>query len=210
MKTDRREFIILGGAITLLAASALSFGESIKPLVEDKEKKVALIYATRYGATQETSGWIAEGLERDVAMLNIEEMDFAKSVLEYDLFIIGSGVWIDGVHRDMIRFLKEYKAKLTGKIIASFILCGTTGNDTKGEERIAQYFHKFHAPLDIKPSLNQKFGGRMIIDKLTPEDRKLLENFYLKVLKREFVDWDRTEPDKAKIFAKEIAYTKFD
>ncbi len=202
MKTDRREFIRLSGVIGLVAASAFGFGESIKPLVA--KKRVALIYATRYGATKETAMWIAKGIEGDVTLLDIEQMDFAKTALEYDAFILGSGVWIDGVHKDMIRFLEEYKTELRGKIVASFILCGTTGKDPKGEERIAQYFHKFHAPLDTKPPLNEKFGGRMIIKQLSDKDRKLLKNFYEKVLKRKFVDWDRTELEKAKEFGVEV------
>ncbi len=100
----------------------------------------------------------------------------------------------------MIKFLKTQKTELRGKIVASFILCGTTGKDVKGEERIEEYFSKFHAPLDEKPLLNEKFGGRIIIDKLNEKDRKLLEMFYKKVLKREFVSCDRTQPNKARLF----------
>lgn len=203
MNTNRRNFLKYGSAITLLSIGAFNFGCSIKPLVQDKNKKVALIYATRYGATKDTAEWIAEGLDREVELLNIEDISFAETVQKYDLFIIGSGVWIDGVHKDMLKFLETQKAELKDKIIASFILCGTTSKDVQGEARIEQYFGKFHSSLDKKPPLNEKFGGRMIIDKLNDKDKKLLEMFYKKVLKREFVSWDRTEPQKARLFGKE-------
>ena len=196
----RRNFLKLSSSVTLISIAAFNFGCSMQPLVKDRDKKVAIIYATRYGATKETAEWIAQGLDREVDLLNIEDILFSETAKKYDLFIVGSGVWIDGVHKDMLRFLESYKKELKGKIVASFILCGTTAKDLKGEERIEKYFTKFHASMDKKPALNEYFGGRMIIDKLNEKDRKLLEMFYKKILKREFVSWDRTEPEKARLF----------
>ncbi len=204
MSVSRRDFLKLGSSVTLVTIGAFNFGCSLQPIVEDKNKKVALIYATRYGATKDTAEWIASGIGRDIDLLNIEDISFSKTIKEYNLFILGSGVWIDGVHKDMLKFLSAYKLELKDKIVASFILCGTTGEDVKGDERIEQYFTKFHASLDKKPPLNEKFGGRMIINKLNEKDRKLLKMFYKKILKREFVSWDRTEPKKAELFGKKI------
>ena len=195
---NRRNFLALS------ALGAFSFGCSIKPLVEDKNKKVALIYATRYGATKDTALWIQEGIERDIDILNIEEISFQQTAKKYDYIILGSGIWIDGVHKDMMTFLQSQKTLLENKIIASFIVCGTNAKDPKGEARIEQYFHKFHAPLEKEPHLSQYFGGRMIIEKLDKKDKLLLNTFYKKILKREFVNWDRTEPEKAKKFAKTL------
>ena len=201
MSVDRREFLKLS-SIALVSMSAFNFGCSLQPVVKDK--KVALLYATRYGATKDTARWIKEGLNADVDLLNIEDIAFAECAKEYDFLIVGSGVWIDGVHKDMLEFLETQKIELQGKIIASFILCGTTGEDVDGEKRIGQYFEKFHASLDEKPAFNEQFGGRIIIDKLSDKDRKLLSMFYKKILKREFVSWDRTEPKKAREFGKNI------
>lgn len=204
MVNNRREFLKLSSSITLVAIGAFSFGCSLQPLVGDKDKKVALVYATRYGSTKETAQWIAEGFGREIDLLNVEEIFFEQTARNYDLIIIGSGVWIDGVHKDMLEFLKTQKLELEGKVIASFILCGTTGEDIKGDERIEQYFSKFHASLDKKPQLSQKFGGRMLIEQLSKKDRAMLEVFYERILKREFVSWDRTEPDKAWLFGRDV------
>ena len=204
VKIDRREFLKFATNITLISMAALNFGCSIKPLVEDQNKKVALIYATRYGATKDTATWIKKGVDRDIDLLNIEDISFEETARKYDFFIIGSGVWIDGVHKDLLRFLETQKNHLKDKIIASFILCGTTKKDSSGEKRIEQYFRKFHASLDKKPAMNDYFGGRMIVDQLNTKDKILLENFYKKVLKREFVSWDRTDPKKALLFGETI------
>jgi len=92
---DRRDFLLASG-IMLVSASAYSFGESIKPLIEGKSEKVALIYGTRYGATEDTAKWMAKGMGDNVDVLNIETIDFKEVVNTYDTFIIGSGIWIDG------------------------------------------------------------------------------------------------------------------
>ena len=204
MKTNRREFLKLGSSALVLGMGAFNFGCSLQPLLGDKDKKVALVYATRYGSTKDTAEWIVKGLGREVDLLDIEKISFSETARAYDYLIIGSGIWIDGVHKDMLEFLETQKPLLKDKIIASFILCGTTGQDVKGDERIEQYFSKFHSSLDEKPSMNKKFGGRMNIKQLNEKDRKMLEVFYERILKREFVSWDRTEPKKARKFGESI------
>jgi menaquinone-dependent protoporphyrinogen oxidase len=79
-------------------------------------------------------------------------------------------------------------------------VCGTTGEDEAGKLRIDGYFKKFHKPLQVKPKINKYFGGRMTIEKLSDKDRKLLDNFYTKVLKKKFENWDRTQPKEAERF----------
>ncbi len=44
----------------------------------------------------------------------------------------------------------------------------------------------------------------MIIEKLSEKDRKLLDNFYRNVLKKEFASWDRTKPEDAENFGIEL------
>jgi menaquinone-dependent protoporphyrinogen oxidase len=204
MKKDRRRFLKLGGTTLLLSMGAFNFGYSLQSLVGDNNKKVALIYATRYESTKDTAEWIAEGLNRKVDILDIEKISFDDTAKNYDFIIIGSGVWSGGVHKDMLKFLDTQKQRLNDKIIASFILCGTTDKTLKGKKRIEGYFTQLHTSLNKKPAINENFGGRMQIDKLNEKDRKMLTVFYEKVLKKEFVNWDRTEPKKAQQFGKKL------
>ncbi len=200
---NRRDFLLNTG-ITLVFASAYSFGNSIKPLIEGKFEKIALVYGTRYGATEDTAKWIAKGIGSSVDVLNIETIDFAETIEKYDKFIIGSGIWIDGAHKRLMELLSTYKEQIQHKIIASFIVCGTTGEDDAGIARIEGYFERFHKALDTKPALRRHFSGRMIIEKLTEKDRKLLDNFYRNILKKEFISWDRTKPEEAEKFGSEL------
>lgn len=196
---DRRRFLLNIGVV-FATASAYSFGNSIKPFIENPTDKVALIYGTRYGATQDNAQWIAKGIGSPVDMLNIENIDFIETLKSYDKFIIGSGIWVDGAHKGLMNLLSTHTAQIEPKIIASFIVCGTTGEDEAGRERIKGYFERFHKPLNLKPTLKKHLGGRMTIEKLSDTDRKLLDNFYNNVLKREFKSWDRTDPKEAEKF----------
>ncbi len=200
---ERRNFL-LGMGIALVSASAYSFGNSLKPLIDEKSEKIALIYGTRYGATEDTSKWIAKGIGSSVDILNIETVDFDEILHKYDKFIIGSGIWIDGAHKRLMELLTTHTEVMQSKIIASFIVCGTTGEDEAGKGRIEGYFERFHKPLTIKPQIKRHFGGRMIIEKLSEKDRKLLDNFYNNILKKEFVSWDRTKPEMSEKFGVEL------
>lgn len=199
MNTDRRNFLFYT-MIALTSATAYSFGESLKPLIDKKTQKIALIYGTRYGATEDTAHWIAKGVGSPIDVIDIEKLDFNEGMEKYDQFIIGSGIWIDGTHKRLMELLSTHKEQIEPKIIASFIVCGTTGEDKAGKKRIEGYFEKFLKPLDTKPALQAHFGGRMIINKLTDKDRKLLDNFYRNILKKEFLSWDRTKPEEAEKF----------
>jgi len=200
---DRRDFLLAIG-IAFASVSAYSFGNSIKPLIEGKSEKIALVYGTRYGATEDTAKWIVKGIGSNVDLLNIETINFDETMHMYDKFIIGSGIWIDGAHKRLMEFLSTYTEQIQPKIIASFIVCGTTGEDEAGKARIEGYFERFHKPLDVKPVLKRHFGGRMIIEKLSEKDRKLLDNFYRNVLKKEFINWDRTKPEISEKFGVDI------
>ena len=200
----RRDFLLTAG-MALMSASAYSFGESIKPLINEKTDKIALIYGTRYGATEDTVKWIAKGMGVSVDVLNIESINFNETLHDYDTFIIGSGIWIDGAHKRLMELLTKHTDEMESKIIASFIVCGTTGEDEAAKGRIEGYFERFHKPLTIKPKIQRHFGGRMVIEKLSEKDRKLLDNFYRNVLKKEFKSWDRTKPKEAEKFGLELS-----
>ncbi|MEN8146688.1 MAG: flavodoxin domain-containing protein [Campylobacterota bacterium] len=201
---NRRTFLHFGGKLTLASVAAFNFGCSLQPTIGEG-KKTALIYGTRYGATRETAEWIAAGTGREVDLLNIETLDFGQSVKEYDAFIVGSGIWIDGPHKRLIELLQTHKETMQEKVIAAFIVCGTTGEDEAGKKRIAGYFDRFYRPLGVKPPRQAYFGGRMSIERLNEKDRKLLNHFYNNVLKKPFVSWDRTDPESAKSFGAGIS-----
>ncbi|NEX13856.1 MAG: hypothetical protein C1941_04035 [Prosthecochloris sp.] len=200
----RREFLSRVCRYSSLSMMALFFGCDIARLGEGQKKKTALIYATRYGATKETATWIQEGMQGPVDLLDIETISFSDVTARYDHFIIGSGVWIGGVHKKIIEFLESRKKELSGRVLATFVVCGTDGSTESGRKRIDGYFTPLYACLDKKPLLSRYFGGRVIVENLTDEDRQALTVFYKTYLRAELRSWDRTDPEKAALFGGEV------
>ncbi len=198
---SRRGFLLKAA----LSLAALNFGCGISKLTGDGAGNTALIYATKYGATKDTANWIRNGIHGEVDLFNIEDISYPGTAKRYDSFIIGSGVWIGGVHNRLLDFLTSQAEMLDGKVIASFIVCGTDGATESGRKRIDGYFEQFHSTLKEKPPLREYFGGRIIVEKLTDEDREALIKFYRTYLKTELTSWDKTDPDKAGRFGKDAA-----
>jgi menaquinone-dependent protoporphyrinogen oxidase len=201
-KSSRRDFI----KYSLSAIFALNFGCSIKGLLGDGQHKTAIIYGTKYGATRDTAVWIKNGIGHNVDLLDVETLDFEKAVSAYNYFIVGSGIWIDGVHRRLKDFLSSESVNLHKKVIAAFVVCGSQDTTDGGRKRIKRYLNQIHKPLGYKPELSSHFGGRVIVEQLTEKDREALTKFYRKFLKQELKSWDRTNEKKAVSFGKELQH----
>jgi menaquinone-dependent protoporphyrinogen IX oxidase len=200
-KLNRREFLQKTGKSLL----ALQFGLSLSELVKaDPQKQMALIYATRYGATKDTMNWIAHGLNRQADILNIEQItDFSEIATKYDYFVVGSGIW-KGIHQQLSAFLTSQSKQLSGKVLGSFVVCGSSAETASGKRRIEGYLNQIYSPLGYKPTLNTHFGGRLIVEKLTEEDKQALTRFYRLYLNQALTSWDRTEPDKANQYGADL------
>ncbi len=201
---SRREFLARAGRYSSLSLMALFFGCDVAQITRDEHERTALVYATKYGATKETAGWIRNGLAFPVDLVDIEQVSFADLLDGYDRFIVGSGVWTGGVHKRVLEFLETGSERLNGKVTATFIVCGTDGSKESGKKRIDGYFRTLHTSLETKPALSRSFGGRVIVEQLTEEDREALTRFYRMYLHRELKSWDRTEPSTAEYFGAEL------
>lgn len=214
-KINRRQFLIETGKYSFYSAIAFQFGCNVskiierEPQVEEVEPPVApgpvaVLYGTRYGSTGDTADWICEGIGATAEPIDVETVFFPNIMSEFDYFVIGSGVWIDGVHPELLDLLSTYTSEIEGRIIASFIVCGTDPGSLSGQERIRRYFEQLHQPLDRQPVFNRSFGGRVIVEQLTDKDREALVMFYRKYLDRELESWDRTDPDIARLFGGDL------
>jgi len=205
---SRRTFLSGTLKYSTLSLLAINFGCSISRLIDGSSNNVALIYATKYGSTKDTASWINDGARGNIDLFDIETISYSEISSRYDLFIVGSGVWTGGVHEKLVEFLASEAQTLDNNVIASFVVCGTDGSTESGKERIATYFEQIHEPLKKAPLLSEFFGGRIIVERLTPEDREALVQFYRTYLKSELTSWDRTEPGKARQFGKNIGSSK--
>ncbi|NTW83635.1 MAG: hypothetical protein HGB36_09765 [Chlorobiaceae bacterium] len=197
---SRREFLARAWKYSSLAVLAMSFGYEAAACCRDREKSTALLYATRYGATKDTAKWIRKGMEMPLDLLDIERISIPEVLGGYDRFIVGSGIWIMGAHPKVLEFFETGRETLQEKLLGTFIVCGSADGSEQGKQRSEHYFNKMHTPLLVKPPLSRAFGGRMVVSRLSEEDRTKLTAFYKNFLNQDLLDWDLTDPGKAKLF----------
>ncbi len=198
---DRRAFLKDALKLSAGLAVAFNFGCSMRAEIEKRGvNRVAIIYASRYGATRDTVGWIAKGIGPDVSLIDIEQNDAAAAIAEHELLIIGSGVWTGGVHQDIRSLTANHSAQLQDKLLAVFVVCGTEPVNEAAQRRIDGYLQQITQPLIQPPEHAVQFGGRLVVEQLNDEDHAALTKFYQTYMKEELHGWDRTSPEKAESF----------
>ena len=113
--------------------------------------------------------------------------------------------WGGGPHAGLVALLGRHAQALDGRIVGSFVVCGSRNDSAGGLKRIGKYLGQLHAPLKRPPPLSRGLGGRLVVAQLNDEDRAALERFYRDYLNRELKDWDRMERGQAVGFGREVA-----
>ena len=198
-RIDRRSFLKGSCKVTAGLALAFNFGCSIKKNIP-QDKPVSLIYATRYGSTYDTAMWIKNGIGSNVTLVDLEAANLQDVLAEDALLILGSGVWIGGVHAKLKEFAKRESLQSQQRVIGSFVVCGTPGDSEESRQRIAGYLAQIHEPLGYPPKFSENFGGRIVVDALNAEDKEALTQFYRTYKNQELTSWDRTSPTAASAF----------
>lgn len=99
------------------------------------DKKIAVIYKTKYGSTKKYAGWIALRLEADL----YEVSDIRpKHLLEYDIIIFGGGLYIGKING--INFIKNNYDKIKDKELFIFTVGMQTINNEAKEKLIENNF----------------------------------------------------------------------
>ncbi|UCC39728.1 MAG: amidohydrolase family protein [Candidatus Aminicenantes bacterium] len=159
-----------------------------------KEKRAILIYASRYGSTAQTSEWIAEGMKGLPRVVSTKE---AGDLTSFDVVILGSPIYMEKLHVDMQTFLDARKEELKGKEVIIFVVCSTPPPEAQ------KYLDMFASEGGVTPVLMKAFGGWIKKDLLSPQDYKLLEN-YFKNINQPFEDSDQTDKILCLQFGREI------
>lgn len=198
MDKQRRLFLKNTAKASVGGALAFGFGSSLADELEQRNsKKIALVYASRYGSTLDTAKWVVQGTGKEVDLVDIEKSDPASLAVDYDTLILGSGVWTGGPHSRLRAFTRNYAAALKDKVLAVFVVCGTEPTSPSSRKRIDGYLQQIVHPLEEAPAFQTSLGGRIIVEQLNEQDKAALTRFYREFMKKELHSWDKTSPEKA-------------
>lgn len=128
--------------------------------------KGIIIYAGKYGATAQYAQWLANTLKLPV--LPAEKAN-ASDIAGCNLVILGSSVYIGKLV--IRRWLRENDAALRGKRLLLFIVCGSSVDDKKAQDKIIQNNLNELVSRAAKAFF---LPGRCIVSNLNWKDRLLL------------------------------------
>ena len=86
--------------------------------------KTLILFASRYGATEEIAYMLKSAVGGDVTVRNIRERGITLE--EYDTVIIGSCVYMFKLDKHIRRFLRRNEKALLGKKLGLYLCCYTT------------------------------------------------------------------------------------
>ena len=133
-----------------------------------------IIYYSKYGSTREIAQNIGEKLGTDT----ISDIRELKEITG-DLIIIGSAIFTEVPHKEILRLLSDKEGKLKDKKVALFVVCLRKEYLKFGDKEAGGpvYLRKMEDALGRPPVASKIFGGRMIVAEMEEEDRKRTEAF---------------------------------
>ena len=115
--------------------------------------KTLILFASRYGATEEIAYMLKSAVGGDVTVRNIRERGITLD--GYDTVIIGSCVYMFKLDKHIKRFLRRNEKTLLGKKLGLYLCCYTT----PGTEGYLEHF--FSPALLAHAAAKDILGGKM-------------------------------------------------
>ena len=142
-----------------------------------------ILYKSKYGATKKYADWIAE--KTGFECIKTDEADIRK-VQEYDVIILGGGVYASGIAG--LSFLKKNISKLKDKKIIVFFTCASP-YDQKTVDATIKF--NFKGELEGIPCFYTR--GTFDMKEMTFKDRTLCKMLRKAVSKKNPEDYEPWE-----------------
>jgi len=166
--------------------------------------RILVAYDTKYDSTERVAQWIAEGItESETRETTVDVKNISQIVdVHHDCVVVGSPIYEEEPLNSVITFLEARRASLKHVNVALFVVCGDYGHLPK-DQLIDTYVKKLEAHVSGMVVAREVFGGYFDLDKLSDEDRRIIEDFS-KVVGHTITNMDLLDKDKTKAFGREI------
>jgi menaquinone-dependent protoporphyrinogen oxidase len=122
--------------------------------------KILVVYASKYGSTQEVAEAIAATLREGEAEVDLQPMRKVRSLAGYEAVVLGAAIYYGLWHKDAVNFLTKNEAALAQRPVAVFAL-GPNSTDENERQGCQAQFDKELAKFPwLKPVVTELFGGR--------------------------------------------------
>lgn len=195
---SRRQFIIgtagvgvlaLGGAtVAAMRQPTIDLGEFDCAQAVNKQDKVLIAYASRFGSTAGVATAMAQTLCQNGIAADARFVANVTNLSEYRAVIVGSPVISDVWTQEAINFVQSNKSVLSQRSVAYFLTCMTLGLTDRAEARqkIAGVLDAVENQIpEVKPIDKGLFAGALDYNKMS---------YFMQMLYRAFAE-DTTSGD---------------
>ena len=150
--------------------------------------KIAIIYASKYGATEKVSGSIADKLKgtNEVELFSLKKNP-QPDIGVFDTVIIGTSIYAGQASKKVKAFCKEHEALLLQKRIGLFI-CGMHPDEVEREKELKNAFPEV---LLKKSSATKFLGGAYLFEQMNFFERMIIKKIAKTTENVEQIDWGR-------------------
>jgi menaquinone-dependent protoporphyrinogen oxidase len=122
--------------------------------------KTAIVYTTKHGCTDKCAHTLANNLEKETSLFNIELEDDIN-LDHFDTVIVGGSIHAGMINKKIKSFINKNLALLLEKKIGLFLCCMY-----EGDQALEQFRNAFPEPLRNKAEAHGLFGGEFEFEKM--------------------------------------------
>ena len=129
--------------------------------------RALVAYASKYGSAEEVARYVAAVLRDGGTDCEVVAAGDVENVDDYDLIVLGTGLYMGRMHRDARRFLRSHHDALEHARFAVFAM-GPLSNDPAEKEKVRPHLERgFARHRGIAPVTTAIFGGVIDPEKLS-------------------------------------------
>jgi menaquinone-dependent protoporphyrinogen oxidase len=155
--------------------------------------KTLIVYASKYGTTEECAEYLGKALGKDVSFCNLAKDGF-PDLSSYDCIVIGGGIYAGRIHKKVRSFCQASGPKLLDKRLGLFIC-----DMEEGEASKKQLENNYPQELVSHATVADSFGGQFLFSRMGFFVRTLI-----KLMSKSNEDVKRIQYDVIKDFAKAL------
>ncbi|MBI9052610.1 MAG: flavodoxin domain-containing protein [Bacteroidales bacterium] len=122
--------------------------------------KIAIIYSTKHGCADKCAHTLANEIETNTALINLEFSTDAN-LAEFDTIIIGGSIHAGMINKKVKKFIEKNQEKLLTKKLGLFLCCLF-----EGEKALQQFQDAYPEDIRNKAIAHGLFGGELDFEKM--------------------------------------------